>query len=262
MFSRARALGHALDVEPVPVRDELPVHDRHAVADVRAGVLARERVHGVRAQRVLERRARRPVAQRLVDARRVEREVLADAARVDGDPRVLADEVAARSSAISTLRRIDLEDALARTRTSRGRARPRARRGGPAGCPSAPRRRGARRRPRPRAADRSSTSMLMRSPSRRQPAGAAAEDDALEQRVAHHAVAPVGAARDLAAGVEALERRLGVLVDDEAAVLVVEDGIGEDPLRQRVDARRAVAAEHVRQRDLRRRASAIRVVSR
>jgi hypothetical protein len=43
------------------------------------------------------------------------------------------------------------------------------------------------------------------------PARAAAEDDALEQRVAHHAVAPVRAAGDLAARVDALERRLGVV---------------------------------------------------
>src|SRR5918995_1353143 len=61
-------------------------------------------------------------------------------------------------------------------------------------------------------------------------ARAAAEDAALEQRVAHHAVAPVGAAGDLAAREEALDGRLAVLVDDEPAVLVVEDGIGEDRL--------------------------------
>src|SRR3954454_18177603 len=89
----ARALRHALDVEPVPVRHELPVHDRQAVADIRAGVLARDRVHGVGAQRVLERGARGAVAEALVDAGRVERKVLADAAGVDGDPGVLADEV-------------------------------------------------------------------------------------------------------------------------------------------------------------------------
>ena len=69
-------------------------------------------------------------------------------------------------------------------------------------------------------------------------AGAAAEDDALEQRVAHHAVAPVGAAGDLAAGVDALERRRAVRVDHEAAVLVVEHRVGEDPLGERVDAGR------------------------
>ena len=79
-------------------------------------------------------------------------------------------------------------------------------------------------------------------------AGAAAEDDALEQRVAHHAVPPVGAAGDLAAGVHALERRLGVRVDHETAVLVVEDGVGEDLLGERVDAAGAVAAQHVRER--------------
>src|SRR5581483_10416736 len=58
------------------------------------GVLARDRVDGVRPERMLERRARGAVAQRLVDAGRMEREVLADAARVDGDAGVLADEVA------------------------------------------------------------------------------------------------------------------------------------------------------------------------
>ena len=89
----AGALRHALDVEPVPVLDEVPVHDRQAVADVRAGVLARDRVHRVRAQRVLDGRAGGAVAQRFVDPRRVEREVLADTAGVDGDARVLADEV-------------------------------------------------------------------------------------------------------------------------------------------------------------------------
>ena len=41
-------------------------------------------------------------------------------------------------------------------------------------------------------------------------AGSASEDDALEQRVAHHAVPPVRAAGDLAARVHACERRLGV----------------------------------------------------
>ena len=40
------------------------------------------------------------------------------------------------------------------------------------------------------------------------------------------------------------------LVDDEAAVLVVEDGVREDLLRERVDSRRAVAAQHVREREL------------
>ena len=57
------------------------------------GVLARDRVDGVRAQRVLDRRALGAVVERLVDPRRMEREVLADAAGVDGDAGVLADEV-------------------------------------------------------------------------------------------------------------------------------------------------------------------------
>ena len=46
------------------------------------------------------------------------------------------------------------------------------------------------------------------------------------------------------------ERRLGVGVDHEAAVLVVEDRVGEDRLRERVDPGAAVAPQHVRQRDL------------
>ena len=78
------------------------------------------------------------------------------------------------------------------------------------------------------------------------PPGATAEDAALEQAVAHHAVPPVRAAGDLAAGVQPLERRLGVRVDHEAAVLVVEDGVGEDRLGERVDPGGAVAAQHVR----------------
>ena len=89
----ARALRDALDVEAVPVGNELPVHDRQPVADIRAGVLARDRVDGVRTQRMLQRRALGARPQCLVDLRRVEREVLAHAARVDRDPRVLADEV-------------------------------------------------------------------------------------------------------------------------------------------------------------------------
>jgi hypothetical protein len=61
---------------------------------------------------VLDGRARSAVAQAFVDARRVQWEVLADAAGVDGDPRVLADEV------VLAVRDLDvlvnrLEDALA-----------------------------------------------------------------------------------------------------------------------------------------------------
>ena len=103
----ARPLGDALDVEPVPVGDELPVDDRQAVARVRPRVLARDRVHRVRSQRMLDGRALRPDLQRGVDARRMQREVLADAARVHRDPGVLADEVLLR------LRDLDvLEDRL------------------------------------------------------------------------------------------------------------------------------------------------------
>src|SRR5256885_15875182 len=57
-------------------------------------------------------------------------------------------------------------------------------------------------------------------------AGPPSEDDAFEQRVAHHPVASVRAARDLAAGVQPFERRLGIGVDDEPAVLVVQHGVG------------------------------------
>src|SRR5437868_12915216 len=81
--------------------------------------------------------------------------------------------------------------------------------------------------------------------------GSPSEDDAFQERVAHHAVASVRAACDLAAGVEAVERRLRVAVDDEPAVLVVQHGGGEDLLRQRVDAAGAITAQHVRERELR-----------
>src|SRR6476469_2078649 len=97
-------------------------------------------------------------------------------------------------------------------------------------------------RPRRRAEDRwrrRSRAHLLRS----RGAGPPAEDGALEQRVAHHPVAPVRAAGDLAAGEQPLERGLGALVDDETAVLVVEHWIGEDRLPQRVDARRTVPAQ-------------------
>ena len=47
------------------------------------------------------------------------------------------------------------------------------------------------------------------------------------------------------------ERRLRVLVDHEPTVLVVEDGVGVDRLRERVDPGSAVAPQHVGERDLR-----------
>src|SRR5439155_21508118 len=83
----------ALDVEAVPVGNELPVHDRQAVAGVRPGVLARDRVHGVRAQRMLDGRALGASLERSVNPCWMQGKMLADAARVDGDSRVLADEV-------------------------------------------------------------------------------------------------------------------------------------------------------------------------
>src|SRR5438067_10591266 len=81
--------------------------------------------------------------------------------------------------------------------------------------------------------------------------GPPSEDDAFQKRVAHHPISSVRAAGDLAARVHAFERRRGVLVDDEAAVLVVEDGVREDLLGERIDAARAVAAQHVGKRELR-----------
>src|SRR5207247_7403848 len=60
----------------------------------------------------------------------------------------------------------------------------------------------------------------------------------------------VRATRDLAARVDAFQRGCGIGVDHEAAVLVMEDREGEDPLLERVDAGAAVAAKHVRERDV------------
>ena len=61
---------------------------------------------------MLDRRARGAVAQPLVDPRRVQREVLADAAVVDGDAGVLADEVLLAVGDVDVA--VDrLEDALA-----------------------------------------------------------------------------------------------------------------------------------------------------
>src|SRR3954452_21416279 len=89
----AGPLRHALHVEAVPIRDELPVHDREAVTGVRPGVLARDRVDGVRAERVLDRRALGAGLERRVNSCGVQGKMLADAARVNGDAGVLANEV-------------------------------------------------------------------------------------------------------------------------------------------------------------------------
>ena len=59
------------------------------------------------------------------------------------------------------------------------------------------------------------------------------------------------AAGDLAACVEPFERRLGIRVDHEAAVLVVEDGIREQSFAQWVDPTSTVPAQHVGQRHVR-----------
>ena len=74
---------------------------------------------------MLDRRARRAVAERLVDPGRMEREVLADAARVDGDARVLADEVLLLVGDVDVP--VDrLQDALPVTEVSRSVAAARA----------------------------------------------------------------------------------------------------------------------------------------
>ena len=115
MFSEPEPLGTHLTSRPSQSGDELPVDDRQTVARVRPGVLARERVDGVRAQRMLDRRALGAGLERVVDPRGMQREVLADAARVDGDARVLADEVLLRVG--------DLDVPQDRARARAGRAR-------------------------------------------------------------------------------------------------------------------------------------------
>ena len=68
---------------------------------------------------MLDRRARGAVAQPLVDARRMQREVLADADVVDGDAGVLADEVLLAVGDVDVP--VDrLEHAACRAPTSRG----------------------------------------------------------------------------------------------------------------------------------------------
>src|SRR6266705_942072 len=54
-------------------------------------------------------------------------------------------------------------------------------------------------------------------PFRRSVPGPPPEDRALEERVSHHPISPVRPTCDLAAGEDPFERRLGALVDDEAA---------------------------------------------
>ncbi len=122
MFSEPEPFGTHLTSSPSQSGHEVPVDDRHAIADVRAGVLARQRVHGVRAQRVLDGRALGAVVERLVDPRWMQGEALADAAVVDGDARVLADEVRAFFGDLDVLQD-RVEHLLAcRVRLARGRA--------------------------------------------------------------------------------------------------------------------------------------------
>ena len=72
-------------------------------------------------------------------------------------------------------------------------------------------------------------------------AGAAAENDDVQQRVAHEAVAAVDASHSLAGHIEVLHVGQALGVDLEAAVLIVEGGIDQDGLLADVD---AVFAEH------------------
>ena len=196
---RPRSLGHALHVQAVPVGDELPVDVRDAVAGVVAGRLPRQGCGRCRAQRVLQRRAPRALAQGILDPHRVEREALADADVEDGDAGVLADQVAVLSATetlvliVSRMRRADLvrlvlHRVLERVAQILGDVleRPHVQVGG--GILDG----GLR--------DR----LRRRCSCGRRPSRPAAEDDAVEQRVAHHPVAPVHAARDLAGGEEAL----------------------------------------------------------
>ena len=150
MFSEPEPLGMHFTSRPSQSGDELPVDDGEPVAGVRAGGLARDRVHGVRAQRVLERGAAGALAQGLVDAGRVQREALAQPHVVDGHAGVLADQVlslSATETLVLIVSRIRLPGpGVSRSLAAGGR------RAGPGGCPSATIRRGARRRPRRSAA--------------------------------------------------------------------------------------------------------------
>ena len=168
MFSEPEPFGHALDVEPVPVGDELPVHDRQPVPDVRAGVLAGQHVHRVRPQRMLDRRARRA---RLQAPRRCGPGGAGSARRRGRCRRRSRCPGRRGSSARRRSRRCDgsSRGSGSPSSRSRGRAPPRARRGGPAGCPSAPRRTDAPRHPRRLRRGRWWSIVLMRSLSPRLP---------------------------------------------------------------------------------------------
>ena len=166
-----------------------------------------------------------------VDPRRMQREALADAAVVDGDARCPGRRGSSPSSATWTFRRIVSSTRWPGIDVSRARR---------VGERVAQILRDVLQRPHVEVRGRvlhrrlleigGDGSVTARRLSGRSPPRAPAEDAALEQGVAHHAVPPVRAARDLAAGEEAFERRLAVLVDDEPAVLVVEDGVREDRL--------------------------------
>ena len=137
----ARALGDALHVEAVQsaARSQWTMGTRKPTF---GPVFSRVSVCTVFERSGCSMVARSVPARRAIDARRVEREVLADAAVVDRDPGVLADEVLLVLGHRDVLQD-RLQDALARDRglLLGGRAE-----GVPqvAGCPSAPRRRGAR----------------------------------------------------------------------------------------------------------------------
>ena len=247
---RARALGHALDVEAVPVRDELPVDDRQPVAGVGPGVLARDRVDGVRAQRMLDRRA---LGARLERLRRSAPDG-AGSARPRGRCRRRCPcpgrRGSSRSSAIETFLWIMSRHAPPRDRGLLVTGR------------------------------RERVAQVLRNVLQRPDVEVRGRilDGAVEVGVdgGRHALAFPAAARPARRPKTQHSRselpimRLRpcvppaispqaytpssvvsrVLVDHEAAVLVVQHRVGHDRLAQRVDAGAAVAAEHVRQRDL------------
>ena len=200
---------------------------------------------------MLDRRPRRPRLERPVDPRRVEREVLADAAVVDGDPGVLADEVLllVGDQDVAVDRLQDPDPRHRRLAVARRRER------------VAEILRNVLQRPHVQVRGGLHHRVLEAYRGRRHgPQALAFSDAALPARrpkTTHSSrQLPIMRLRPCVPpaispqAIEALERGLGVLVDHETAVLVVQHRVREERLGQRVDARAAVAAQHVRQRDL------------
>ena len=190
---------------------------------------------------MLDRRARRARLQRRVDARRVEREVLADAAGVDGDPGVLADEVLLlvgdRDVAVDRLE--DPDPGLRGLAVARRRERVAEVLGDVLQRPDVEmccrvlddsvEVGGGRR------AHRLAFSEAARPARRPKTTHSSSELPIMRLRPwVPPAISPQA--------YSALERGLGVLVDHETAVLVVEHRVGEERLGERVDARRRGSA--------------------